>query len=70
MAKKTPPKGLSEYMAEIGRKGGRATGKAKGFAAMDDATRKKIVAKGLETRRANAAKRTNKAGKKAGEVKK
>lgn len=67
MAKMKPPTGLSEYMAEIGRKGGQAAGKAKGFAAMDEARRKEIVAKGLAARRANAAKKARgkkKAGKK------
>jgi hypothetical protein len=60
MAKQNPPRGLSEYFAGIGRKGGQATG-YKGLAAMSEEKRKEIAAKGLETRRTNARK---KAGRK------
>jgi general stress protein YciG len=53
MANKNP---VSEYLAEIGRKGGQATGR-KGLAAMGETQRKEIAAKGLATRRSNAQKR-------------
>jgi general stress protein YciG len=63
MANKKTPSGISEYLAQIGRKGGQATGR-KGFAAMSEEQRKEIVAKGLATRRANAKKKAE-PGKKA-----
>ena len=56
MAKKTARSEVSEYLAGIGRKGGQVTGH-KGFAAMPEAQRKEIAAKGLATRQANAKKR-------------
>ncbi len=59
----TKKSGISEYLAEIGRRGGQAKGR-KGFAAMDDEQRKAIAAKGVKTRQKNAAAR-KKAAKKA-----
>jgi len=63
MAKKKPPQAVSDYMAEIGAKGGKRTG-SKGLGAMSAERREEIQAKGLLTRRANAKKRASKrAGK-------
>jgi len=60
MAKKRSA--ISEYLAEIGKRGGQVTGH-KGLAAMSPEQRKAIAKKGLETRRAKAR---AKAGKKKG----
>jgi hypothetical protein len=54
MAKKKSA--VSQYLASIGRKGGKAK-VAKGLARLSEEERAKIRAKGLATRRKNAAKR-------------
>jgi hypothetical protein len=54
MAKKKSA--VSEYLASIGRKGG-AKKVPKGLAMLSEEDRKKISAKGLATRRKNAARR-------------
>ena len=51
--KKSP---VAEYLASIGRKGGAAK-VPKGLAVLSEEERKAIAAKGLETRRKNAAKK-------------
>jgi hypothetical protein len=51
VAKKKIPDAVSEYMAQIGRKGGKVGGK-KGLAALTDKERERIRAKALATRRA------------------
>jgi hypothetical protein len=50
-----PPKGVSEYLAAIGRKGGERKVK-KGFATLTEDERKAAALKGVATRRANAKK--------------
>ena len=54
MAKKRAPKALRDYLAEIGRKGGKAgkgkTGIAKGLATMDAERRREIALKGVTAR--------------------
>jgi hypothetical protein len=62
MAKKTSTNPVSEYLASIGRKGGQAEGRPKGFANMDEAESKRIREKALATRRANAAKKAGAKG--------
>lgn len=52
MAKQKNP-AVSEYLAEIGRKGGQVKGR-KGFSAMDETTRKEISRKGVEARQKKA----------------
>lgn len=54
MPKKKSP--VAEYLASIGRKGGSAKVR-KGLAVLSQEERKAISAKGLETRRKNAAKK-------------
>ena len=54
MAKKKSA--VSEYLASIGRKGGEKR-VAKGLAMLTEEERQKIRAKGLATRRKNAAKK-------------
>jgi hypothetical protein len=44
-----------EYLAEIGRRGGKAKGKPKGFAAMTPAERKRITAKAVAARQRQRA---------------
>ncbi len=60
--KKNTPSGVSEYLAGIGRKGGKVTG-FKGLAAMSEEQRKEIAAKGLATRQAKAKKKAKAAKK-------
>jgi hypothetical protein len=62
MAAKNPPKGVSEYLAEIGRKGGERK-VPKGFATLTDEERRAAAAKGVATRRANAKKKGPKKAK-------
>ena len=59
----TKKSAISEYLAEIGRKGGKAKVK-KGFAGMTEEEREAARLKGLKTRQANAKKKAGK--KKAG----
>ena len=59
MAKKKSA--ISEYLASIGRKGGAAK-VAKGLAVLSEEERKQISAKGLATRRKNAAAKKKKGG--------
>jgi hypothetical protein len=56
---KIPPEAL-EFFRATGSVGGKAKG-TKGFAAMDEKTAKRIRAKALKTRRANAAKKKTEA---------
>jgi len=51
MAKKRVPTALSEYLSAIGRKGGKAKGKKKGFAAMSEEKRREIQEQGWAARR-------------------
>ena len=64
MAKRKLPAGISEYMAEIGREGGRSK-VPKGTSMMSDEKRREIALKGVAARRDNAKKAGKKAAKQA-----
>ena len=64
MARKKIAAGVSDYMAEIGRKGGQVKGR-KGTATLTVERRREIAMKGVAAR---AAKAKKKGGKKAGKV--
>lgn len=46
---------ISEYLSEIGRRGGEVKGVAKGLAGMSDKKRKEIARKGVEARKKKGA---------------